>query len=270
MTVIAYQRFCYTFYSIYITFQNTTPEKENEIINELKKHPNALICWQCEGKYDLIFGPIVKNVFELNKILREINNKFGDYIRNYDIVTHIGAQHYERTYLIGKKRLQRETYFVTGGEEKFVEIDKIDNKILKELILNSRASVVDIANKLSLTTDIVRYRIKKLKQQGVIQGYSVVLNHKNIGTMHYRMLFKLRNITEEKEKQIFAFTSLSPNIKFCTKCFGPYELTMDGEFNSHEEFRTFLSEFKNKFSDIIQYYDVLRIYSIEKFVTWIV
>lgn len=267
-TIIAYQKLGYTFYSIYTTFQNTIPAKEDKIINELKNHSKIIVLWKCEGKYDLLIGVLAKSVFELNEILNDISNKSGGNIKDYDIVTHIGAKHYDRIYLINNKR-EESLEIVTGGKARYVELDETDRNILKILIENPRINFVDAADKLNSTTDILRHRYKKLKKQEILQGFGIIINHEKAGYYHYRVLFKLKNISERRINEIYSFLEKLKNIKFATKCFGNYEFTMDLEVESSEKFRSILSEFRNRFQDLIHHYDIIRIYSIEKFITMV-
>jgi len=268
LTLIAYQKLGYTFYSIYTTFHNTTPEKETEIINKLKKNPNIIVIWKCEGKYDLFIGPLAKDVFELNQILNNITNQFGDYFGNYDIVTHIGAKHYDRSYLFNKKR-KIIPNIITGGEEEQVKVDDIDKKILNYLIHNPRATFVGMTDKLGLSLDVIRYRYNKLQKNKVILGFSIIIDHEKIGNSHFRILFKLKNISEKILKEIYDFIGSLPNIKIATKCFGNYEFTLDIEVDNNKKLREIISKIRNRFSNIIYHYDILRIYSIEKFTTLI-
>ena len=52
-----------------------------------------------------------------------------------------------------------------------------------------------------------------------------------------------------------------------TQSFGAYELSLDVETETHEQLREILSKFRNKFNDYIHHYDILNIYSIEKYNT---
>ena len=215
-----------------------------------------------------MLGIEAKSVFELNNVISKINNQFGQFILNYDIITNIGAKHFPRNYLINKKHNQKVS-FNTGGKEEIINLDKKDFQIIEILIQNPRTNFVDLATKLGLTIDIIRYRYKKLIEKQIIQGFSIVLNHKNFGNLHYRILFKLKNINKEIQKQMFEFANINPNIKIITKCFGTYELTIDIEVEYNEQLREIMSEFRNKFNSQIHHYDVLNIYSIEKFTTLI-
>lgn len=268
-TIIAYHKLRYTTYILYLNFQNTTLQKEKEIINKLKLNNNIIAIWKCEGIYDLLLAIQSKNIFELNNIINKINNQFGEFIRNYDIVTNVGAEHYTRDYLLNKKRIKKKL-LITGGQEKIIKLDKKDSLILKELIKNPRINFVNLAKKLNLTIDIVRYRFKKLKENKIIQGFSVILNHRNFNYINSRILFKLKNITEDIRKEIFNFTSMNSNIKMATKSFGVYELALDIETETNEQLREILSKFRNKFNEYIHHYEILNVYSIEKYITYLI
>jgi len=266
-TIIAYHKLGYTTYIIYLRFQNTSLEKENEIITKLKANSNIIAIWRCEGIYDLLLAIQSKNIFELNDIIAKINNQFGNFIRNHDIVTNVGAEHYPRNYLINAKLVKKP--FKTGGKETVIKLDKKDSLILKKLIENPRINFIELASNLGLTVDIVRYRFKKLKEKQILQGFSIVLNHRNFGHYNFRILFKLKNITESVKKKIFTFANFNPNIKMVTKSFGTYELALDIEAETREQLREILSRFRNKFNEFIHHYDILDIYSIEKYVTFV-
>lgn len=54
-------------------------------------------------------------------------------------------------------------------------MDELDKKILSLLVQNARMPVKDIAKQVSLTSPAVSSRIRRLEQQGVIDGYTVRL-----------------------------------------------------------------------------------------------
>lgn len=54
-------------------------------------------------------------------------------------------------------------------------MDKLDKKILGLLVQNARMPLKEIAAQVSLTSPAVSSRIRRLEQQGVIGGYTVLL-----------------------------------------------------------------------------------------------
>jgi Lrp/AsnC family leucine-responsive transcriptional regulator len=60
-------------------------------------------------------------------------------------------------------------------------IDSIDNKILNILQNNGRISWADLSNLLKLSSSSTAERVKKLEDQGIIQGYSAIIDYKALG-----------------------------------------------------------------------------------------
>ncbi|AGH96707.1 Lrp/AsnC family transcriptional regulator [Pseudobdellovibrio exovorus] len=60
-------------------------------------------------------------------------------------------------------------------------IDEIDLNILKLLSENSKLSFAELGEKVGLTAPAVHGRVKKLENNGIIKGYSLVLDYDKIG-----------------------------------------------------------------------------------------
>ena len=63
----------------------------------------------------------------------------------------------------------------------FVEMDKKDAAILMVLKENAKLSTQQIAKRTRIPITTVHNRIKKLEKQGVIKGYTVILDNRKIG-----------------------------------------------------------------------------------------
>ena len=60
-------------------------------------------------------------------------------------------------------------------------LDDLDKKILAELEKNARISIIDLARTLQIPNSTARDRINKLEENGIIKGYTTVLDYKKIG-----------------------------------------------------------------------------------------
>lgn len=60
-------------------------------------------------------------------------------------------------------------------------MDKRDETILDMLSKNARISYSKIANKLEISEAAVRKRVKKLEEEGIIEGYTIKINPEKIG-----------------------------------------------------------------------------------------
>jgi Lrp/AsnC family transcriptional regulator, leucine-responsive regulatory protein len=62
-----------------------------------------------------------------------------------------------------------------------VKLDQIDRRILELLSNDARRTIADIATRVNLSPAPVKRRIDRLRNSGVIAGYTVVLDHAMIG-----------------------------------------------------------------------------------------
>ncbi|UUZ47423.1 Lrp/AsnC family transcriptional regulator [Massilia sp. B-10] len=61
------------------------------------------------------------------------------------------------------------------------ELDEIDRRILRELRIDGRISNANLAEKIGLSASPCWNRVRQLEEQGVIEGYTVLLNQKALG-----------------------------------------------------------------------------------------
>ncbi|MBP0902490.1 Lrp/AsnC family transcriptional regulator [Mariniflexile gromovii] len=62
-----------------------------------------------------------------------------------------------------------------------IKLDEIDHQILDMLIDNTRIPFTDIAKKLLISAGTVHVRVKKMEEQGIIKGSSLMLDYKKLG-----------------------------------------------------------------------------------------
>ena len=60
--------------------------------------------------------------------------------------------------------------------KKFI-LDEIDHQILDILIENARTPFTDIAKKLLVSAGTIHVRVKKMEDEGIIQGSTLTLNY---------------------------------------------------------------------------------------------
>ncbi len=62
-----------------------------------------------------------------------------------------------------------------------IEIDGIDKEILRELMIDARKPILQIANKVGISGAAIHQRLRKLEQAGVISGSKFMVNNKVLG-----------------------------------------------------------------------------------------
>ncbi len=60
-------------------------------------------------------------------------------------------------------------------------LDGIDNQILEMLLDDSRTPLSHISKEVGISSPAIRERIKKLEQEGIIKGFSTIIDYKKLG-----------------------------------------------------------------------------------------
>lgn len=118
-------------------------------------------------------------------------------------------------------------------------MDKIDHKILKILNKNARTSFKNISEEIGLTSPAVKSRIEKMEQEGIIKGYALILDKKNIGYMVTAFISVA--VESHLKSDFFSFVNDCPNIVECYGITGEYFALLKVYFASTMDLDNFLS-----------------------------
>ena len=116
-------------------------------------------------------------------------------------------------------------------------VDETDVKILKTLTANARLSSRQISKQCNMSVGTVLSRIKKMEQEGIIKGYSILPDHEKLG-------YELTVVTEitvskgrllEMENEIARF----PNVCSVYDVTGLTDAMIIAKFKDREELSRF-------------------------------
>lgn len=62
-----------------------------------------------------------------------------------------------------------------------MNLDKTDEKVLKNLLVDARLSSRQLALKLGMSTVTILSRIKKMEKEKIIKGYTALIDHEKLG-----------------------------------------------------------------------------------------
>lgn len=118
-----------------------------------------------------------------------------------------------------------------------VNIDDVDRKILNELMRDSRRSYRAIARRAGISVGTALNRIRRLEKNGVIKGYTAVLDHEKLGYQ----LTVLAEITVSKGKLLEMEQAIGklPNTTAVYDITGMTDALVIAKFRSREELSKF-------------------------------
>ncbi|MCX6710163.1 MAG: Lrp/AsnC family transcriptional regulator [Candidatus Woesearchaeota archaeon] len=117
-------------------------------------------------------------------------------------------------------------------------LEKNETRIIEELKENSRASVREIAKATGMRPSTVHLKIKKMKEEGVIEKFTVKLSNAKSGENF--IAFLLVKTNKEIRNNLFQ----NPRIKEVFGITGEYDLLIKMKFSDIDEFNRFLISFR--------------------------
>ena len=97
-----------------------------------------------------------------------------------------------------------------------VEFDVTDKKILSELQANGRISNTDLARRVGLSESPCLRRVRNLEDDGVIAGYSALLDHRKLGLE--MVAYVQVNLDQRSEADTNAFVNAVKKAPWIVEC----------------------------------------------------
>ena len=254
-TAIDMGKLGYISFRLYLKLQNTTPEKEKEIILFLKEKKEVTWLVSINGNYNIGALILTKSITEMNNIWKELLNRYIDYFDEKFLTIMTRITYYPRTYLSKKSTSEEEIELITEKEDP--ELDKTDIEILKLLAPNSRINVTEIANKIGITTKTTLTRIRSLTERKVIVSFKTLFDLEKLGYKYLKVHFKLKNLTKEKNEQIYGYAKAHPNIIYHDEVLGGDDFEIELQVKNDNELAEIIDDIRTRFSEIISQYHIM-------------
>jgi DNA-binding Lrp family transcriptional regulator len=118
-----------------------------------------------------------------------------------------------------------------------MKLDDTDVKILKALVSDARLSSRQIAKKSNVSIGTVLTRIKRMEKEGIVRGYSAIVDHEKIGYQ----LTAITEITVSKGRLLEVENEIARMSNVCCvyDVTGMTDAYVVAKFKSREELSTF-------------------------------
>ncbi len=232
----------YSAYIIYLKLQDLSSKQQELWHKQINKHPAVMSSGKNAGEWDLTIVIKSKNNQELDRIFKQIIQGREDKIKNKLITTQI-----ESTYFTEKVFYNKQGKEATTEGGKMTNIDEVDEKLIKILAENGRISLLDLSEKLKMSPNGVKERIKKLEEKKIIVGWKTKINYELLGFLHFRVFIHAKKMSEEFYSQIKHWLRQKGNIESVGRFWGYADI----DFRIHSEdifdlYKTIV-EIKDKF-----------------------
>lgn len=250
--VINVAKLGYLYCRLSVTLQNVTKEKYNEIVAYLANHPQVFWMFKMQGPFDLFFASWQKSLTSFHEFIKSFENKFGEHIKEKNESLATDVIHYQHRYLLGIK--ETKAFHLKETDERIL-LDDLDKKILHELCKDARIPLINIANKVKESAKVVAYRIKKLEQKGIIEGYRPVINQSKIGYTYYKLFINLNNFSQNNLKKLKTYIKNNPHVIYIVEGINlGADLDIEIMVKSNQQLFDFIEDLKFTFPKLVGEY----------------
>lgn len=247
-------RLGYNSYYIFLELEKITNRTEQEIITEIIREANIGWVINGVGKSNIILLVYARTLGEFEESYIRIKNICSQYLRDANFAILTKSQKLSYRFL--------DVDFESMQAEKLQEtnLDDFDIKLMREIAHDAREKVVDIARNAKISSDIVRYRLKKLQNSGIINGFRTKLDISRLGFQWYLLLFRLQPINDSIRKKLIGYLINQKETYYLTSTIGNYDLMVDLHVASSADVRDFIFRLRDKFPEAIKNFESLLIF----------
>lgn len=136
-----------------------------------------------------------------------------------------------------------------------LQLDKKDREILFQLDLDARQPNSKIARKVRASKEVVGYRIKRMEEEGIIEGYYALVDMTKLGYLNARVFIKLKNIGPREELETLGYFEKNPRCWWVNSISGSFtDIGIAFWVKDLNDFHNFKDELMNRFREKIDFY----------------
>lgn len=190
----------YQVFRVYIKYKDVSSEIKNEIINYILDYDDIWVLASIKVPINLDIVTWVKNVYKFDNFWDTVLKKYNKYFSSYNISNYTKSTDYKKSYLLEKKSIENNRkIFDIKSDGSSVKIDKLDYKILNEIVVNGRIPIQELAKKFNCSSQTIIYRIKNLEKSNIIKAFRVNIDYSKIGLNCYKLDIYLNDYSRRDE-----------------------------------------------------------------------
>jgi FAD synthetase len=237
----------YSNYHIFLLLDDTKPERCEDLLDFLMRHPNVKSIIEYSNRWDLEIVVVARDNQEFASIATAITSLHPDIIleKNKMAVIRIYSSDLLPPQFAGV--LGWET-----GEEEVPRADDVDLQILKELSQDCRQSTYDIGKRIGISPDTVGYRIRRLQASGIIRRFTVMVKLSRLDLGWYTFAIQTRALDHRSEMRFKEYITRQKSVFKSFKTLGNWDLLLYLAADSHHAFHSTVRALKSEFASVIK------------------
>ncbi len=250
-------KFGFLYHRAFFKYSRILEKDENDILEFGRSHPNVGWIAILDGDWDLALNFLVSDVVDFERVLGDIGARYGEYFQSRYVSIATKIHHLKYKFFLNKNA---DDDLVLGGKPVSLRLDDVDYKLIDILSRNARMPTVDIAIRLGCTSSVVKYRIRKLVDMGVILGFNYRLDHKLLGYTHHKVNLNFSNTDPRRVRQLVNYLRADVRVIYITEVVGSVDLEFETLTRTYEDLHELMRDVRFRFSDILRDFSTFIMY----------
>ena len=240
-------------FKVYLQLENIPKERER-FYKYLKDQKN--IYWVCisDGVFDCVFAILSKSIVEYYEQINKILSEFKKLIIRKVLGIMVDTRQYNKRFFTGDKDGK---FVIFGGDVVNNEVDELDYNILNILANDARIPLTELAKKVNSTIEIVRGKIKKMEEKGIIIGYRIAVNLNKLGLEFFKAIIYFKSLSSEEEMELFEWMRTNPCSLYYIRSLAPWEAELEFVVENYQHFNQIMNELRKRFPNVVKNHEHL-------------
>lgn len=266
-----------TVYKSYLRLE-TNKSRVAELIACLDKHPSTYWLAECYGEWDLTFSLVARTPKEYYDFQDSVLSNFNDIILGFNVYTLVNYWWFPKKYLLGPRWQEERAKlscvppsiaakravngwsfhtpeFTFGTTPDQYMLDELEFRMVNLLGKNARLGFAELAASLGTTPAVVKYRLEKLENLGVVAGSRVDVDQSMLGMTLFKVMVHLRDYDVHRELEFREFCRQHPQISAYVQQIGAHKIEFEVEAKDYSEFNVVVDEVRERFSKFVRTMD---------------
>ncbi len=243
----------YYMFKVYLKLENIPKEREKFFV-ELKKNKDIYWMGISDGAFDCVFAMLSKSIPKYYQQINKLLSKWQHLIVSKVLGTMVDTKQYNKKFFTNDKD---GTFVTFGGDVVNNEIDNLDYKILNILANDARIPLAELSRKVNSTIEIIRGRIKKLENKGIILNYRIAVDFNKLELEFFKLFIYFRTVSEEEEHSLAEWMRVHPKALYYIRSLAPWEMEPEFVVENYKEFNEIVNELRERFPHVIRNYEHL-------------
>ena len=252
----------YTPYALYFSLSGQSGAEVRDILSTLCN--SSSVSWVGELGGDYQFGLCfnAKSSLDVLAFIDGITQAHGQIFSAKALATRLELKFFGNKYLLPAEKQRWELGYQISKDPQ--EVDELDSQILQVFGNESSCSHRGIAQTLGIPASTVDFRVKRLKERGILGGSYLQVNAQMLGMQSFLLLVAVKGNTKEIREAFFEFCKMHPNIVVLIHALGPWDFELAVDVNSARDIVAITQQVREQLGTSVDFVKTLPLFRYAK------